>query len=64
MHFDDRLQQMDSPSSFKAVQVVNHSDAVDEVQALRRALGRRNEKIEFLKDHVEQLLDELHRKSK
>jgi hypothetical protein len=55
---------MDSPSSFKAVQVVNHSDAVDEVQALRRALGRKNEKIEFLKDHVEQLLDELHRKSK
>jgi hypothetical protein len=57
-------EQVDSPPAVRDVQVVNHSNAVDEVHSLRRALGRKNEKIEFLKDHIEQLLDELHRKSK
>jgi len=36
------------------------SDADD----LQQELMKRNEKIEFLKDHIDQLLEELHRKSR
>jgi len=50
----------------KATTVMSNGNlpSVDEVQTLRRALARRNEKIEFLKDHVDQLVEELNRKSK
>ena len=31
---------------------------------VRQLLMKKNEKIEFLKDHIEHLLEELHRKSR
>lgn len=37
---------------------------MDEIDSLRRALVRKNEKIDFLKDHIDQLIEELHRKSR
>jgi chromosome segregation ATPase len=52
-------------SSLKSMQGEDQQGALmEEVDSLRRALIRKNEKIEFLKDHIDQLIEELHRKSR
>jgi len=40
------------------------SPLLNDVDELRQMLMKKNEKIEFLKDHIDQLVEELHRKSR
>jgi len=40
------------------------SPVLNDADDLRQMLIKKNEKIEFLKDHIDQLVDELHRKSR
>ena len=40
------------------------SPVLNDAGELRQLLIKKNEKIEFLKDHIDQLLEELHRKSR
>ena len=40
------------------------SPLMNDADELRQMLMKKNEKIEFLKDHIDQLLEELHRKSR
>ena len=40
------------------------SPLMNDADELRQMLMKKNEKIEFLKDHIDHLLEELHRKSR
>jgi len=40
------------------------SPLLNDADELRQLLIKKNEKIEFLKDHIDQLVDELHRKTR
>lgn len=40
------------------------SPVLNDADELRQMLMKKNEKIEFLKDHIDQLLEEMHRKSR
>lgn len=40
------------------------SPVMNDADELRQMLMKKNEKIEFLKDHIDHLLEELHRKSR
>jgi len=57
--------QEQSPVKEARSQAVSCSSPVpNDVDDIRQLLIKKNEKIEFLKDHIDQLVEELHRKSR
>jgi len=42
----------------------SNSPLMNDADELRQVLIKKNEKIEFLKDHIDHLVEELHRKTR
>jgi hypothetical protein len=43
---------------------VDKQTLIERIVKLQRALARKNEKIEFMEDHISQLVDEIQKKNK
>ena len=57
--------QEQSPVKDTQSQAAHRSNpVVHDADDLRQLLIKKNEKIEFLKDHIDQLVEELHQKSR
>lgn len=64
---DDRSPENQSSSSVVVVDSfpeVDKAVLVERIVRLQKAHARKNEKIEFLEDHIKQLVEEIRKKTK